>query len=355
MFQSCIRVDRRSEAALVLTGMTGSIAGLLPSPVLAVLLFHELSITGRPFDFTLDSLVATETYVPGSSLQDHDYMEQITLCGAAASVAYIATQLLVPPSLYPWKEPYPLEGSFAPWHLAVAIPLGLVCGKVGSLALILKSLFGQVRVKTCAWLQEQAKCPPWLSMLIFPTLAGVLHGLLAVANPFLAGTGTSVALRFVQQEEEGQQFGKLWLLGTALLKVVSMSMCLGFGLTGGPLFPLGFAGICIGMAMSTSMFPLCLTVPCCICATVGSFVPIPFTLVWLVGSIFDLSPQQMGPPLVSAFVAFTFTGGTGVLKRLGEKRLGVVVPDPRTHNRDESDDDILASIRSAVFGSYSEL
>ena len=212
--------------------------------------------------------------------------------------------------------------------------------------------------------------PRWFVLLLFPTLAGLLHGLLSVANPFLAGTGTSFVVRFIQDD-----FGKLWLAGLALTKVLGMALCLGLGLTGGPLMPLAFSGLCLGIALSTSDFPLCLTVPCCICGTIGAFVPMPFSLVLLVSTILNLSNEQMGPPFVSAFVAFTMTGGTGWVRRLGEKRLGVVPLQTNNnntnddnngqhgrgdrhipaHERNESDYDILESIRSTVFGSYSDI
>jgi hypothetical protein len=70
------------------------------------------------------------------------------------------------------------------------------------------------------------------------------------------------------------------------------------------------------------------------------------------------SAEQTGPILIASVVAFTITGGTGVLRRLGNWQLVSNDNDiedetsgPRVPRGPLSDDEILQGVRSAIFGS----
>ena len=347
-----LKVDRRTEAGWVFSAMAGSLGGLFPSPILGVTLAHELSVVGRPDGMTLDAFVVKESRAEDEIHPpvDHDFMEQVTLAGTAATSAYVVLHLLVPKSVQ-WSHIIEIGEEYHTWYLAAAIPLGIMCGLVASLALILLGVFRVIRVKTCEVLHEKFGAPKWIGRLFFPTLAGVLHGLLAVSNPFLVGSGIPFVAYLIQNQDSLRPG---WLLSTALCKAVSMSLSLGFGLVGGPLFPMVFAGLCMGLACS-SFLPVSLAVPCCMCATVGAFVPIPFTLVVYVALALSLTAEQMAPVFVATFVAYTFTGGLGVIRRLGERRLGHARPREDLMWFDDdvppSDYSILRGIRHTIFGS----
>jgi len=232
--------------------------------------------------------------------------------------------------------------------LAAAIPLGIVCGLVTSLALIMLGAFRTIRAKVCEGLEERLGAPKWIGRLLFPTLAGTLHGLLAVSNPYLVGSGIPFVADLIQNRES-MKIG--WLVLMAFCKAVSMSLSLGFGLVGGPLFPMVFVGLSVGLAFS-SILPVSLAVPCCMCATV-IFVPIPFTLVFYVSMALSLTVQQMTPIFVSTFVAYAVTGGLGIIRRLGERRLGIrSFGDDLILFEDDgpSDQSLLRGIRNAIFG-----
>ena len=84
----------------------------------------------------------------------------------------------------------------------------------------------------------------------------------------------------------------------------------------------------------------------------------------------SLSINQIGPVFVASFVAFSFVGGIGLIKRLGEQSLGYVAPvEPLRQSQppqgeidhdedvfqyeaqDEYEEQRAREIRNAVFGS----
>jgi hypothetical protein len=61
-------------------------------------------------------------------------MEQVTLGGTAATGAYVVSRLLLSHAASDWGKVMDLgEDVFEYWHLAAAIPIGLVCGVTGML------------------------------------------------------------------------------------------------------------------------------------------------------------------------------------------------------------------------------
>lgn len=386
LIASLCNLGARPEAALVLCGLAGSLGGLFPSPLLGVLIVHELSTVGRPGDTRLDAVGSRRTLNERgddvlfdergskriSEGRDHDFMEQVTLACCAATVAFVTFRGLRPEPTLELVELSQIA-TFEMWHLAAAVPLGLLCGVFGTLFLILSGLFRTIRSRMSHRLRQRG-APEWFRQLLFPTLAGLLHGVIAVAYPLTIGSGTEIiadllALGFHDTSAAAIQNGSdvitpRLLLTSAFLKILSSSLCLGLGLVGGQIFPLIFAGLCVGFAVPHYIvfIPASVAVPCCMSAIVGSFVPIPFTLVICIGLAMSMSAEMIGPVLVATIVAFTTNGGLGLVKKMGEKRLGqsqdcrggasqslmengdVDVPDPPSH------DVLVRGVRTAIFG-----
>jgi len=200
---------------------------------------------------------------------------------------------------------------------------------------------------------------------------------LAIKYPYILGSGTQYLHSFLEEALESNTdtksdfYNANFLLLTGFYKVVSMAVCIGFGVVGGPVFPLMFVGLCIGLSVSilVSGIPISLAAPCCMSAMPGSFIPIPLTLTLFASVLVDLSPEQMGPVFIATMVAFTYTGGLGRVKEFGLRRFEVTAaPASETPtfsvsddsaSMDEgyepfrpSDEDILRGIRSAIFGSW---
>lgn len=344
--------NSRTTKTLVQVGISGAFAGLLPSPVLCVLLVHELAAVGRADRFTVDALIQSEGTSKLLKKHDSDYMELLTLGGAAATTAFVVIHLLLPHSI--WKPEYELNGDYAHWHLGASILLGICCGIAGFILMIFTGIFRTIRIATCKVLKEKLKLHSFLIILIFPTLAGFLHGMLAIYNPLLIGTGVRWIGDLIENTN-GRQVD--CLLFIAFCKIIGVSLCSGFGLVGGAFFPMVFVGACLGVAFG-SILPLSLTIPACIAATVGSISPIPFTLTICVTLTLSLSVDQMGPVFVATITGFTVVGGFGIIQKLGEKWL-VGTRLLQEHNIDEhredgydehtSEEDILVGIRSMIF------
>jgi hypothetical protein len=94
--------------------------------------------------------------------------------------------------------------------------------------------------------------------------------------------------------------------------------------------------------------------------------PAPVTAVIAISLLTGCSAEQTGPILIASVVAFTITGGTGVLSRLRKWQLVSIDIDvedidvevnrnrPRLLHGPPSDDEILHDVRSAIFGSVRE-
>ena len=368
------KVPRRTEAVWMQAALAAALGGLVPVPLLGPTLLHELAVTARSDRLTVDAVVAAEgpaedtdpttgvvstTAAAESSLQpeNHDYIEGFTLLTVAAVTASLAIRWIHPGGALFLSDLQPVSNDFATWHLAAAVPLGIVCGAVGSAVVVLTAVFRRMRQRS-SQAMVRLGAPVWLVSILFPAVAGLVHGLLSAAHPYATGTGLAFfrhAWNAAAQKETLLSVGDL--CRTACARVLGLSVSLGFGLIGGSILPTVVVGLCVGLALSLSIsvLPLSLAVPCCVAACPVAFLPAPVTAVITVALIMGCSADQTGPILISSLVAFTITGGTGVLRHIGERQFSasaiedadgpeLVPPDP------QSDDEILQGVRSAIFG-----
>ena len=377
----------RIQMCLVLCGMSASLGSVLPSPILAVLIVLELSVTARPADLRLDAALhrsnrrnitlrrnnhydrqidrgrnwnlSDDINDPNRShreneIKGHDYMEQITLIGIAATSAFVTFHSLFSISM-PNKENDSLVTSngifgqntdhvqtlFSPnegqnqageklnmWHVLMAVPLGMFCGALGGLFLLLNGIFRKVRARICAWLQRFG-FSTWVAHLFIPTLCGLLHGIITIHFPLTLGSGTLILPDLIRYGFSVYQDGydgisPLQFFFTGIMKIFTSALCLGFGgLVGGQMFPLVFAGACIGIAIPhyISFIPVQVTIPCCMASVTGSFVPVPLTLsafAFVLGNNAEIGAVVF----VSVVTAYSCNGGLGLVQR-GKETLGL--------------------------------
>jgi H+/Cl- antiporter ClcA len=293
--------DRRA-AISCFCGMAGAMGALLPSPVLAVLLLHELTVTSRPADTRFNAAVPGAPYGGGdetrldlpAGVDHHDFMEQVTLGGIAATAGYgVFYGLADYTYLHPSQIPLPasLFSRYEPWHVLAAVPLGIVAGVLGIVTLILLGLFRKVAKRVRQRLLSRGLRPAVVTVLV-PMIGGLLFGLVGVAFPLTLGDG-AMQIPFVIkngftgdiQEPDHRDFfanstippnpdpvfplhvdAKISvgvLVGTLFGKLLSMAICLGFGFVGGNIFPCIFAGCCAGLVATAAVpaLPVTLTVP----------------------------------------------------------------------------------------------
>jgi H+/Cl- antiporter ClcA len=367
-----LRVPRRTEALWIQTGLSASLGGFFPSPLVGPTIVHEMSVTSRPDKLTVDAVVAHEVVPIDTDLangavsttstasstvhpEEHDYIEVFALNLVSATLASLVVRWIHLGVVYS-TELTPVPNDFEAWHLAAALPLGVACGSVGTTILLLNSIARWIRQRVTQGMVRLG-APVWLISILFPAVAGLVHGLLGLAFPYATGTGLGFlrnAWNAAIQKETLPTVSQLtW---TAVARVVGLSVSLGFGLIGGSVIPTLVVGFCMGIALSLSIsfLPLSLAVPCCMAACPVSFFPAPVTAVIAISLLMGCSAEQTGPILIASVVAFMITGGTGVLRRLGKAQLTVHdvedTNEPEVPQGPPSDDEILQGVRSAIFG-----
>lgn len=352
----------RVQMSLVLCGMGAALGSVFPSPVLAVLIVLELSIAARPHDLRLDAAVkSAERNGNGNRMQTngnnnqydmdeesrsekgHDYMEQMTIVGVATTFAFIAFQgfksalVTKQQSLSsPEEDRNGLmsyqnhnEEKINMWHILMAVPLGMLCGALGAFYLLLNGIFRKIRARIRVRCESMG-CPDAMALLLIPTLCGLFHGLITVAFPLTLGSGTLILsdLVTVGMNLDTNQYHDISpprFFVSGVMKLVSSALCLGFGgLVGGQLFPLVFAGACIGISIPhyLPMFPAHLTIPCCMASVTGSFVPIPLTVSAFAMMRMGNDVELGAAVLVSVVVAYSCNGGLGLVQK-GKNKLGL--------------------------------
>jgi H+/Cl- antiporter ClcA len=369
-----LRVPRRTEALWIQTALSASLGGFFPCLLVGPVVIHEMSVTSRPSKITVDAVVAHEVLptdtdptngdvstAASSSVhpEDHDYIEVFILNLVSATLASLVIRWIHLAAVHS-MDLTPVPNDFEVWHLAAALPLGVLCAVVGSSVLVLNLVIRGIRQRLSRGMVRLG-APVWLISILFPTIAGLVHGLLGLYFPYATGTGLSFlrdAWNAAIQKETLLSVSQLsW---TAVVRVVGLSVSLGFGLIGGTVIPTLVVGFCMGLALSLSIssLPLSLVVPCCMAACPVSIFPAPVTAVIAISLLTGCSAEQTGPILIASVVAFTITGGTGVLRRLGNWQLVSNDNDvedetsgPRLPRGPLSDDEILQGVRSAIFGS----
>jgi hypothetical protein len=407
----------------------------------------------------------------------HDYMQGWVSQLVASIFAGIWMQVWFPEWLpYHALAPFPQEqeqydyslhgGTITPtpwmlyWNttsrdLVLAIPIGLVCGLLGTIAIGIMTSARWIRHTTCRLVLQKMTCSTRMTtpccttmmrtflLVLFPTLAGLIHGCLTLylVSPLHSndtGSGSSGTmmmtldgLSFIQRtwnqaaaaagmtgddkdhdKDESTTFlyTRQTLFILTLVQIVAMAVSLGWGLVGGVIVPMLVAGLCLGLALVNDAndddkflhLPISLTVPCCMAAMAVSICPIPLSMTLGMSSIFrfqtsssDDNLKIMGPVMVACLTAWTVTGGTGLLSRCekaqvesdrtslsqragggggggGEERTGLDQFSNGLSGYDEdngddddehtgggltsdasSDDELLANVRSAIFGRIS--
>lgn len=176
------------------------------------------------------------------------------------------------------------------WHLAVAIPLGLLGAVVGLLFGVMSRGLRQL----LAPLESQP--------IIRCTLAGLVLGLLSMALPLSLFKGVDGLLVVTR---EAAQVGVALLIVLAVAKLIATSGALAAGFIGGPIFPLMFSGAAVGAAvhLAVPQIPLAIAVTCLTAAVPAAVTPVPLTIALVVFLIAGIPITQAIPMFVACLVA----------------------------------------------------
>ena len=358
-------------------GLSGALGCFFSSPLLGILLVLELEIGGRRTAMPCRRRRSLTTSIDGTNHRDTEqtriisfdydsFLERMVTSGASVIMSSLVLNYIFQGCFWQsnGKGVYRFENDdFGAWHWALAIPMGLLGGLIASMVLVTTCACRAIRIRIC----ELFRLPYRGHVLLFGTLAGLFHGLLHVYQSPTTDFGMSFLTNTIDSmQSDHNDTSPFSFLLMALVKGLGVSVCIGFGLVGGMFVPMAFVGACIGLAVTSSIFPLSLAVPCCIASCVGALCPAPLTTVLATSLVFHLTGEQMASVWIATMVAQALVGGLGILPRLlgiqmvsfeSEKKLPRLLNDQETEDTDDmymrpslSDDEIVRGVRSAIFG-----
>ncbi|KAG7359202.1 voltage gated chloride channel [Nitzschia inconspicua] len=330
------QVDARTRALYIQAGLSAAMSILLPSPILGMLLVQELSVTTRSGTLMLSSVAlhqSTTRYLActnnvvqiDGTLADHDIMEQVLIGSISVSSCTAVLILLFSHSAvdamrlqrYTLPESDVETGDKAYLlHWLLAIPIGLLCGAVVTLSGAMYLKWSWSRAKGCAFLMQNERLKFTRARQVFAVFAGLVCGVLGFvwSYPVLFDNGVNAWQNVLDAKTEGVSAFEILHFGLHVM--IGVAICIGCGILGGCTFPMLSVGACLGAGISCHLFPMALSVPCCMAGCISGFLPAPFTIVLTVSMLFDLDANQSTSVLLSVMASYTVTGGSGMIRRL---------------------------------------
>ena len=286
------KLDESTSATNTLSGMAGSYAGLLSSPILATSLTVEIARPKRPrftdavFAALLSSTVAFAVVFP--------------IAGSTFLGIY---------TLPPFK--------YEDWQLAAAVPLGLAAG---ALAVITVVAIGLVTKLTAPLAKRTILCP---------ALGGIAFGLVGVALPLTMFTGTDQLTTVIH---DGATLGAGLIIAVVVAKILTFALCEATGFIGGPILVTLFIGGTAGIAAHLLIpgLPEGLAFATMFAAILGALVAAPFSLVVLAALTTQIGTLQLAPVVIAVLTSYLAVSGSGVLMALARKARKPAPPVPQT-------------------------
>jgi len=315
------RMDRDDRKLLVLSGMSSALGALFPTPLLAVLMIHEL---GNP---------------------PRAYMESIVILSSGACTAFVIYYWLIE---YTWVEHFKRQlyltysWDFELYQCGTACLMGLMAGCISLVQVIIigicKQIFTRIRLRL-----ERNK---FLQNIIPPIIGGAIIGAINYALPLTVGTGSLVMPAVIKfghnyiqppksipaeylpyippginvpgSDNTGGSITPHLLLCTGFAKLFCLGVSMNCGFVGGFVFPTILVGTIAGMLFYQwqPTVPLGMCVACFIAAVPSGICPMPFTLACL--SIFTLfnGLYQTVPIYIACLVSYLVVCGSGVFTAL---------------------------------------
>jgi H+/Cl- antiporter ClcA len=320
-----VRFSERDRKLLILAGISGAMGAVFPSPLVPALLVVEI-----------DSLVSDYPVVRRQGELRVTALEKMFVISASSSVSYALYGAISSNTFMKENADIPQEHVYEYRQLFSAVVLGLFSGAFGLLGFTMNYLatqnVGKLRQRLNRLGMERFgmhhPARQFGSMLV-PVAGGLLWGLCAVFLPLTLGSGEpQIKFLFKNPRDMGAPF--LCLLAFAKMATLSISTSSGF--VGGSIFPLMFAGTCLGMASSdlnptgpasdkwASIFfggwPMGLAVPCMAAGLPCAFSPAIITMVVIVFLMLNLQALAVSHVFVASAVSFTTVCGLGLSQSL---------------------------------------
>mmetsp|Transcript_22329 Transcript_22329/g.32522 ORF Transcript_22329/g.32522 Transcript_22329/m.32522 type:complete len:546 (-) Transcript_22329:316-1953(-) len=283
--------DKDHTNLLVLVGMAGAMGCLFPTPVLAVLMIHELGAPPKSF------------------------MESTLLMGIPAIISFIVFYALEEKTYLERLSPFyqlSMNWDFQMWQCGTAVIIGLV-SSASSLCLLLGvGIVKQILLR----IKDRCDRSGVLSgTIVIATIGGVAIGFIEYVLPLAVGNGHQ---SFASIIKNVNVYSTHLLLCTAFARAFTLAISMNCGFVGGFVFPIISIGIIAGVIahQQYDYIPLGMSITCFLAAMPSAICPMPFTLFGIATSIFFLGLQQTVPIFISCVTAYLMFTGIGVMGAL---------------------------------------
>ena len=259
--------DHGTVRQMTFVGMSGAFGGLLSTPIGGPLLAYELEHE-----------------------QTHDYYLTHLIPGVIAGAVSFGVMWPVIGAPFEGLLEIP-RGDFRSWMLLAGVGLGVVA-----------ALAALIVGKTMVWLVDRMR--PLDSRPVLRGLAGgVLVGAIAYVMPLTLFSGQH-AIPVLLDGYQG--IGVLALVAIALLKAAALGASLGGGFFGGPIFPIFFIGVALGLAIHILIpaIPLALALGGTMAALGAAVALLPLSMAVLTAIMIQSGLEVFGAVVLAAMTAY---------------------------------------------------
>ena len=315
---------------LVLSGMSAAMGALFPSPMLGVMMIHEL---GNPPKTYMESIIVMSIGAISAFLVFYALLDY-------TKVAYFATNWV---TTYRW--------TFEEWQCGTAILMGCVSAVVALVTVIFVGATKQVFVRLRMRLEERLPGQKLLRAVLPPMIGGLMIGAVNYALPLTVGDGNLVIKQLIQYghnyatppPEWAQQtlpptlspFAPNWkpvksdsispnlIVASAFAKMFTLGVSLNSGFVGGFVFPTILIGVMTGVVCYQlfSYVPLGMCVSCFLSAVPAGICPMPFTLACLAIFTQYNGLYQTIPIYIATITSYTLVCGSGIFSAMQRRAM----------------------------------
>lgn len=272
-FASLRGLSDREREVDTLSGINGSLGGLLTTPVLVTLLVTELRWPEKRnlYRTLLPALVAA-------------------IAGFVVFFAVVGDTFLGVFAL----PSYDVEL----WHLGLGVILGVV-------AAALSWLLGVTVYVIRRWM-----LPLVTNQILRATFGGLALGAIAVALPLTLASGKGQLSVAIDQVEV---LGGWLLVAVVLGKIVAVAISLTSGFIGGPVMPTLFIGGSAGLAIHAFFpdIPIALAFSTMLVAVPGVSIGAPYSMIFLAALTVGIGAVETVPAAIGVLTAYLLNSGLG--------------------------------------------
>lgn len=310
---SCQSDDQK---LLVLSGMAAAMGALFPSPMLGVMMIHEL---GNPPKGYMEGVIVMSAGAISA------FLVYYALLGDT-KVAYFSANFI---ATYNWE--------FEEWQCGTAIVIGMVSAALALTTAIFVGATKQIFVRLRMRLGERSAL---LKAVLPPMIGGLLVGTINYCLPLTVGDGNLVIKQIIQYGHNyvtppstppptlqplfpavntDNSISTSLLVSSLFAKMFVLGVSINSGFVGGFVFPTILIGIMAGVVcyqLFPDTIPLGMCISCFLAAVPAGICPMPFTLACLAMVTQYNGLYQTVPIYLATITSYTLVCGSGIFTAL---------------------------------------